>query len=87
MEFKAKEKIMGHITAIKNPMAGKATLAIFVGPNKAVPRQTSTIEVNKMSTFRESMIFNKNRPNTVPAVINPQNVDTAEAPTVWGSKP
>ena len=85
--LEAKEKIMGHMTAIKKPIAGNATLATFAEPNSAAAKQISTMEVNKISTLRESIIFNKNRPNTVPAVINPQNVDTAEAPSVCGSSP
>ncbi|CAI8415843.1 MAG: Uncharacterised protein [Rhodothermaeota bacterium MED-G12] len=78
---------MGHMTAIKKPIAGNATRATFAEPNSAAAKQISTMEVNTISTLRESIIFNRNRPNTVPAVINPQNVDTAVAPTVCGSSP
>src|ERR1700733_3671424 len=78
---------MGHITDANSPIAGKATCETFAGPNRLADRQANAPMEVPINTLRLSNIFRRSIPTKQPAVINPQNQETAVAPVVWGSKP
>ena len=50
MEFKARENIIGYITAEKNPTAGKATNAIGPDIYNAAIKETIVRQVNNFNT-------------------------------------
>src|SRR5215831_17575572 len=79
--------MIGHMTDANKPMVGNATTEILAGPNRAVERHSSAPTEVPTSTLRLSNIFSNSIPNAQPAVINPQNQETAAAPVVCGSKP
>src|ERR1700722_2641652 len=86
-ELSASEITIGHITDANRPMAGKARCAVSAGPNRAADRQSNSPIEAPINTLRLSKILRSSIPTKQPAVIRPQNQDTAAAPAVWGSKP
>src|SRR5687767_1859425 len=81
-EFNARDNMMGHMTEAKKPIKGKVYKAMSLLPKIESERQIIAAAVKPVSTFRLSIIFTINNPKKVPAVINPQNHDTARAPVV-----
>ena len=85
IEFRPKEKMIGHITEIKNPSIGKANNDIEELPKSAKNKHTIVIPVVPTSTFRLSNIFNKTSPKIQPMVNIAQKYATVLAPKVCGS--
>src|SRR5467141_2802339 len=81
-ELSARDTTIGHITEANRPTAGKAMVETLVGPNRAPDRQSRAPILAPISTLRLSKIFSKNIPIKHPAVIRPQNHETAAAPVV-----
>src|SRR5258708_5223585 len=86
-ELSASEITIGHITEANNPIAGNARHETSADPNNAADRQSKAPMEAPIRTLRLSKIFSSSIPTKQPAVIKPQNHETAAAPVVWGSKP
>ena len=79
-EFSAKEIIIDHMVAIKNPMVGKAINACELFPKSPIKRATIEATEVTISTFLLSKNLSSTSPSNVPSVIIPQKLDIVFAP-------
>ena len=75
-ELRPSEIIIGYITAIKKPTAGKAYNVMLAPPNNAIDKEKIAKAVKRINMFRVSNNLTKIKPTKVPAVIIPQNQET-----------
>ena len=78
---------MGHMTEAKRPTSGRATTETDAGAKSPSESMMSAQVAAPIRTRRLSKMRRRNAPAKQPAVMRPQNQETARAPVVCGSYP